>query len=205
MPLSPAREGRAQGPVSLSVQSPCGNGGTRQEVASPFVVRLPSARTTPRRKRARWICSTPWYSCWMKKDLTISEFARMGGKARAAKLTKEQLSAIGKKGGRPRLRESPRRTGSALNSQAGSKGISLQASLYEQELYSIKKAKRTIKGPPAMDVTEKDDFYRLLDRAIFLPSSPRKSAPKKPAKSGGKKTRQRSVGDVQEKPNDTSR
>ena len=34
--------------------------------------------------------------------LTISEFARMGGKARAAKLTKEQLSEIGKKGGRPR-------------------------------------------------------------------------------------------------------
>jgi hypothetical protein len=38
----------------------------------------------------------------MKKPLTIVEFARMGGKARAAKLTKEQLSAIGKKGGRPR-------------------------------------------------------------------------------------------------------
>jgi hypothetical protein len=37
-----------------------------------------------------------------KKILTISEFARMGGKARAAKLTKAQLSAIGKKGGRPR-------------------------------------------------------------------------------------------------------
>ena len=34
----------------------------------------------------------------MKKDLTISEFARMGRKARAAKLTKEQLSEIGKKG-----------------------------------------------------------------------------------------------------------
>jgi hypothetical protein len=27
----------------------------------------------------------------------------LGGKARAKKLTKEQLSAIGKKGGRPRL------------------------------------------------------------------------------------------------------
>jgi hypothetical protein len=38
----------------------------------------------------------------MKKVLTVSEFARLGGKARAAKLTKEQLSAIGKKGGRPR-------------------------------------------------------------------------------------------------------
>jgi general stress protein YciG len=40
----------------------------------------------------------------MKKVLTVSEFARLGGKARAAKLTKEQLSAIGKKGGRPRKR-----------------------------------------------------------------------------------------------------
>jgi hypothetical protein len=38
----------------------------------------------------------------MNKELTISEFARLGGKARAAKLTKEQLSAIGKKSGRPR-------------------------------------------------------------------------------------------------------
>jgi general stress protein YciG len=38
----------------------------------------------------------------MNKMLTVSEFARMGGKARAAKLTKEQLSAIGKRGGRPR-------------------------------------------------------------------------------------------------------
>ena len=44
----------------------------------------------------------------MKKSLTIVEFARMGGKARAAKLTKEQLSAIGKKGGRPRkVRQEP--------------------------------------------------------------------------------------------------
>jgi hypothetical protein len=40
----------------------------------------------------------------MKKVLTVSEFARLGGKARAAKLTKEQLSAIGKRGGRPRKR-----------------------------------------------------------------------------------------------------
>jgi len=38
----------------------------------------------------------------MSNVLTISQFARLGGKARAAKLTKEQLSAIGKKGGRPR-------------------------------------------------------------------------------------------------------
>lgn len=36
------------------------------------------------------------------KKLTVIEFARMGGKARAAKLTPEQLSAIGKKGGRPK-------------------------------------------------------------------------------------------------------
>jgi hypothetical protein len=40
----------------------------------------------------------------MTEPLTIFEFASMGGKARAAKLTKEQLSAIGKKGGRPRKR-----------------------------------------------------------------------------------------------------
>jgi hypothetical protein len=39
----------------------------------------------------------------MKKPLTITEFARMGGKARGKKLSKERLSAIGKMGGRPRL------------------------------------------------------------------------------------------------------
>lgn len=32
-----------------------------------------------------------------KKPLTITEFARMGGKARAKKLTAEQRSAIAKK------------------------------------------------------------------------------------------------------------
>jgi len=37
------------------------------------------------------------------KKLTITEFARMGGKARARKLSKEELSRIGKMGGRPRL------------------------------------------------------------------------------------------------------
>jgi hypothetical protein len=54
-------------------------------------------------------CSPPWYDYDVNNVLTISEFARLGGKARAAKLTKEQLSAIGKKGGRPRkkLGESP--------------------------------------------------------------------------------------------------
>ena len=36
------------------------------------------------------------------KKLTITQFARMGGKARAKKLTPEQLSAIGKMGGRPK-------------------------------------------------------------------------------------------------------
>ena len=47
------------------------------------------------------------------KKLTITEFARMGGKARAKKLTPEQLSAIGKMGGRPRK---VRRLDSARNS-----------------------------------------------------------------------------------------
>ncbi len=36
------------------------------------------------------------------KTLSITQFARMGGKARARKLTPEQLSAIGKMGGRPK-------------------------------------------------------------------------------------------------------
>jgi hypothetical protein len=46
-------------------------------------------------------------------NLTVSQFASLGGKARAAKLSKKQLSAIGKKGGRPRLdrrrKSTPRR------------------------------------------------------------------------------------------------
>jgi hypothetical protein len=46
-----------------------------------------------------------WYIGSMKK-LTITEFASMGGKARAEKLSKERRIAIaraaGKKGGRPR-------------------------------------------------------------------------------------------------------
>jgi hypothetical protein len=65
---------------------------------------------TLKKKGAAGIAPPPWYACCMKKDLTISEFARMGGKARAAKLTKEQLSAIGKKGGRPRLDKKPKST-----------------------------------------------------------------------------------------------
>ena len=46
-----------------------------------------------------------WYIGSVKK-LTITEFARMGGRARAEKLSKERRIAIareaGKKGGRPR-------------------------------------------------------------------------------------------------------
>jgi hypothetical protein len=38
-------------------------------------------------------------------NMTVTEFARMGGKARAAKLSKKQLSAIGKLGGRPRKKK----------------------------------------------------------------------------------------------------
>ena len=54
------------------------------------------------KKKGAGCCGFQWYNGRMKKPLTIVEFARMGGKARAAKLTKEELSAIGKKGGRPR-------------------------------------------------------------------------------------------------------
>ena len=46
----------------------------------------------------------------MKKKLTITEFARMGGKARARKLSKEQLSAIGRMGGRPRIDKERKRS-----------------------------------------------------------------------------------------------
>jgi hypothetical protein len=34
--------------------------------------------------------------------MTVTEFARKGGHARAAQLSAEELGAIGKKGGRPR-------------------------------------------------------------------------------------------------------
>jgi hypothetical protein len=37
--------------------------------------------------------------------MTVTEFARKGGHARAAKLTPAQLSAIGKKGGRPKKQQ----------------------------------------------------------------------------------------------------
>lgn len=67
-------------------------------------------RTRTFKEKARAVMLMPaacmpraWYSVGMKKPLTVTEFARMGGKARAEKLSKEQLSAIGKKGGRPRL------------------------------------------------------------------------------------------------------
>ena len=53
----------------------------------------------------------------------------------------------------------------------------------------MKNTKRNTRVIPGMDVTEKERFFRLLDRAIFLPSSPRNSALKKPANSGGKETR----------------
>jgi general stress protein YciG len=48
-----------------------------------------------------------WYIANMKKKpLTVTEFARMGGKARAQKLSAERrreiASQAGKKGGRPR-------------------------------------------------------------------------------------------------------
>ena len=47
-----------------------------------------------------------WYIAGMKKPLTVTEFARMGGKARAQKLSPERRKQIaseaGKKGGRPR-------------------------------------------------------------------------------------------------------
>lgn len=36
--------------------------------------------------------------------MTITDFARMGGKARAKKYTKKQLSEMGKKGGRPKAK-----------------------------------------------------------------------------------------------------
>ena len=46
------------------------------------------------------------YIAGMKKPLTVTEFARMGGKARAQKLSPERRKQIaseaGKKGGRPR-------------------------------------------------------------------------------------------------------
>ena len=49
---------------------------------------------------------TAWYTVGMKKPLTVTEFARMGGQARAQKLSaerrKEIASQAGKKGGRPR-------------------------------------------------------------------------------------------------------
>ncbi|MGB2889536.1 MAG: hypothetical protein WBC04_17715 [Candidatus Acidiferrales bacterium] len=44
-----------------------------------------------------------------KKQLSISEMAKMGGKARAKKLTKEQLSKIGRKGAATRWAKRPGR------------------------------------------------------------------------------------------------
>jgi hypothetical protein len=63
-----------------------------------------------------------------KKVLTVTEFARMSGKARAQKLSPERrrqiASEAGKKGGRPRkaaLRESPVKPSRSSTSQASSK------------------------------------------------------------------------------------
>ena len=60
--------------------------------------------------------------------LTVTEFARMGGKARAEKLSPERrreiASQAGKKGGRPRkatLRESPLTTGRSLTPRVSKK------------------------------------------------------------------------------------
>jgi general stress protein YciG len=80
--------------------------------------------------------SAAWYIAGMKKKpLTVNEFARMGGKARAQKLSPERrrqiASEAGKKGGRPRkvtLRESPLTTGSSLKSRTDRLDINLQAS-----------------------------------------------------------------------------
>ncbi len=71
---------------------------------------------------------TAWYIGAMKKPLTVTEFARMGGKARAQKLSPERRKQIaseaGKKGGRPRkpaLPESPVKANRSSKSQASSK------------------------------------------------------------------------------------
>ena len=69
-----------------------------------------------------------WYIAGMKKPLTVTEFARMGGKARAETLSPERrreiASQAGKKGGRPRkatLRESPLTTGRSLTPRVSKK------------------------------------------------------------------------------------
>ena len=110
---------------------------------------------TLKKKGAAGIVSLPWYTADMTKPMTISEFARLGGKARAEKLTKEQLSAIGKKGGRPRkkLEDSPLTAGNSLQSHA-----------------STKQARRDKGG------VDKENFYRVLHRATSSPSTSRKSA-----------------------------
>ena len=53
-----------------------------------------TGRSTPIWKRARRIACPRWYTCGMKKVLTVSEFARLGGKARAEKLSKERRMEI---------------------------------------------------------------------------------------------------------------
>jgi hypothetical protein len=74
-------------------------------------------------KGAGGVASLPWYTADMTNPMSVTQFARLGGKARAAKLTKEQLSAIGKKGGRPRkiLGESPVMPDISMQSRASTK------------------------------------------------------------------------------------
>lgn len=45
-------------------------------------------------KGATWRARPPCYDCRMKKVLTVSEFARLGGKARAQKLSKQRRLEI---------------------------------------------------------------------------------------------------------------
>jgi hypothetical protein len=52
---------------------------------------------------------------------------------------------------------------------------------WRTKINSKKNTKRKIKILPIMEVTDKGGFFRLLRRAIFLPASPRKLAPRKPA------------------------
>jgi hypothetical protein len=53
-----------------------------------------TGRRTPIWKRARGVACPQWYTCRMKKVLSVSEFARLGGKARAQKLSKERRVEI---------------------------------------------------------------------------------------------------------------
>jgi hypothetical protein len=101
LPLSPARTSRVQGQLSPAYESYRGDWDRHVSLFDQWSAHFQGDRHLEGKGRDG-ISSQPWYAYDMKNVLTISEFARLGGKARAAKLTKEQLSAIGKKGGRPR-------------------------------------------------------------------------------------------------------